>query len=89
MGLQTSKVIDKLILFCCCTASFLAIPRFGRNVVPVLVSVIFAALLSYIENRKASLTLTGIFFLMSVFMPELVFFLPLVIYNTLFSQFQY
>ncbi|XOQ45434.1 MAG: hypothetical protein ACFWUD_00160 [Thermocaproicibacter melissae] len=33
MGLQTSKVIDKLILSFCCTASFLAIPRFGRSFV--------------------------------------------------------
>lgn len=89
MGLQTSKVIDKLILFCCCTASFLAFPEFGRNVVPVLISVIFVALLSYIENRKAAITLTGIFFLMSAFLPELIFFLPLIIYNTLFSQYQY
>jgi signal transduction histidine kinase len=89
MGLQTSKVIDKLILFFCCTASFLAFPRFGRSVTPVLISVIFAAFLSYIENRKAAIALTCTFFLLSAFLPELVFFLPLIIYNTLFSPFQY
>jgi signal transduction histidine kinase len=89
MGLQTSKVTDKLILFFCCTASFLAFPRFGRGVAPVLVSVIFAAILSYIENRKAATALTCLFFLMSAFWPPLVFFLPFIIYNTLFSPLQF
>jgi signal transduction histidine kinase len=89
MGLQTSRLIDKLILLACCTATFLAFPRFGGDVAPVLVSVIFASLLSYLENWKIAVTLTGIFFVMSFLLPQLVFFLPLIIYNTLFTTYQY
>ena len=46
------KVIDKLLLFFCCTAAFLALPEFSRAIVPVLISVIFSALLTYLEGKK-------------------------------------
>ena len=83
------KVIDKLLLFFCCTAAFLALPEFSRAIVPVLISVIFSALLTYLEGKKACVFLTASFLILSIFLPPLVLFLPAILYDTLFSSYRF
>lgn len=83
------KTVDKLILFFCCLTAYLVQPEFGRDVVPVLLTIIFASLLSCIEQKWLVPALTAGFLVWSVFSPALVLFLPVVLYETLFSPNQY
>lgn len=83
------KLTDKIVLFFCCSVAYLSEPEFGRSVVPVLISVIFASFLGYFEQKRVLAVLCCGFFVWSAFLPGLVLFLPLVLYDTLFTEIQY
>lgn len=89
MAAQQMKIYDKLILFFCCTAVYLVLLEFGRNVLPVLLAVIFASLLSYFDREQPVLVLTAGFLVWSALSPGLVLFLPVVLYDALFSPCRY
>lgn len=83
------KVIDKLLLFFCCTAAFLVQPGFNMEIVPILISVLFSALLTYLEGKKVCAFLTASFLILSIFLPALVLFLPAILYDTLFAPYRF
>lgn len=83
------ETVDKLILFFCCAAAYLVLPEFGRSVVPFLLAVIFASLLSCFDRERPILVLTAAFLVWSAFSPGLVLFLPVVLYDALFSKCRY
>ena len=89
MAALPMKVTDQLILFSCCTAAYLVQPEFGRDVVPILITVIFGSLLGCFERKEAVLALTAGFLAWSAFLPALVLFLPAVLYDVLFSRCRY
>lgn len=90
MTLKSGKSItDRIVLFVCCTAAYLTIPQFGSSVVPVLISVIFSSLLSFMSRKYSVIFLTAGFLVWSAFFPALVPFLPAVLYEALFSPCRY
>lgn len=83
------KLTDKFVLFLCCSSAYLCEPTFGRSVVPIIISVIFASFLSYFENEAVTAVLTAGFIVCSMFLQGLVLFLPLILYSALFTRYQY
>lgn len=83
------KLTDKSVLFFCCAAVYFCTPAFGRSVVPLILSVSFTAFLSYFEKEEIRAALTAGFLLWSMFLPGLVLFLPLILYDALFLRHWY
>ena len=81
-------LIDKIIVFVCCLTVFLCEPSFGMNVVPVIIAVVVSCSLSYFENKKLRALLTGGFIVLSMFLPGLTVFLPLICYDLVFCSYQ-
>lgn len=79
---------DKFILFFCCTAVCFALSDPGAATVPILAAVTFSALMSYFANDAALLSLTAGFAIWSVFCPAFAVFLPLIVYDALFTRVQ-
>lgn len=73
--------VDKLLLFCCCLTVYLCEPLYQRNVLPVLAAVIAGGLLAYFEREKLRAVLAGGFVAVSLFLPGLPIFLPVVFYD--------
>lgn len=82
-------LIDKLILFFCCITIYLFQPSFGLHVIPVIITVIFSCALSYWEQQKLQAFLTAIFIALTMFVPELTVFLPLICYDLLLQSRQF
>jgi len=80
---------DKLIIFLCCLAAYLFQGEFGASPSTVLISLSFSGFLSYFDNIKIRTVLTAGFSALSFFMPQLVVFLPLIVYDMLFYEYQY
>ncbi len=83
--MDLKKTVDKAVLFFCCAAAYLVQPEFGRSVVPLLITVVFASLLSCSGRKLPVLVLTAGFLLWSAFFPVLAMFLPVILYDALFS----
>jgi signal transduction histidine kinase len=85
MPLNAIEATDKLMLLACSAALYLTRPELGGNVIPILIAVTFASLLSYVEREMIVLLLTAGFLIWSAFSPALVMFFPTVLYGTMFS----
>ena len=76
-----NRLVDKLILFVCCLALFASTVDTVYKIVPVLIVIIFSALLSYVEEQKLSIGLFFIFIGLSFYNQQLIYFLPLIAYD--------
>lgn len=87
--LYNSGLIDKVILFMGCLLIYLCQPDITVSVVPVLIVIISACLLSYIENDRIIVGINIGFIVLCFYMPGLIFFVPLAGYDMVFSKYQY
>jgi signal transduction histidine kinase len=82
-----SDLLDKGFLFACCLAFFLCQPDLDAGVVPMILAVICSGLLSFFDDSGKKTALVILFAISSCFMPTLVFFLPLILYDMSFRRF--
>lgn len=82
------NLTDKSILFVSCTAFYLMDPGFGMDVAPILIAFIISCLMTYFDQRRVLIALSGIFSLWCLIVPGLLFFLPLIVYDLLFGKSQ-
>ena len=76
-------LIDRAVVYVCCTAACLALPALGRGVVPLLAALCLTALLDYFDRPAVTLTLSAAFLAGGIALPGLAVFLPLVVYDAL------
>lgn len=84
----TFGITDKAVIFIGCLILYLTGQEIAVNVVVVLVTVIFSAFLTYFEKDEIQVALTVSFSLLACFIPELMFFFPLIAYDMLFGKYQ-
>lgn len=82
------NITDKVIIFASCLVVYLFDPGSGMEIAPVLIAVIIGSLMSYYQGERACLLLTFLFIGISLLLPGLLFFLPLVGYDLLFRPWQ-
>ncbi len=84
---NTANLVDKIILFFCCSALYFFQADVVINVTPLLAVVIISSFLSYFDENRIKGGLIIGFIGLSVFMPGLAFFLPLLAYDVLYYQY--
>jgi len=82
-------LIDKLIIFICCLMVYICQDNVNVAIAPILISIIFTAFLSYFDNDRIKTVLTTGFSVIFLFIPELAFFMPLIVYDMVFYKYQY
>lgn len=82
-------LLDKIILFICCFTVYLLWPEWGGNVTPVLIAVIIGSFLSYFDQAKVRTAFTAAAVALSLLLPGLTVFLPMICYDLLLSRYQW
>ena len=83
-----TDLIGKGVLFGCCMAAYLVMPVSGAVVVPVLLAVITSGLLSLFDKSAIKTGLALGYALLACFVPDLAFFLPLIVFDLGFHPFR-
>ena len=84
-------LIDKAVLFVCCFVLHISNPglTLWMGVAPVIIAVITACFVGYFDEPKVCAVFVVCYIILSVFLPELTIFLPLVCYDKLMQKYQY
>lgn len=83
------EIIDKIILLICCTTLYLFHSDTGFAIVPVIIAVVLSSLFIYFDDERIRLSGNLLFALLCVFFPNLLLFLPLLMYDIFHSKYQY
>lgn len=86
---KNAGLIDKLIIFICCSIVYICQDNMSVTIMPILISVIFSGFISYFDNNRLKTVLTTGFSFLFLFIPELAFFMPLLVYDMIFYKYQY
>ena len=81
------KIADKVILFLLCTILLLQTTDFIRPVIVLLLALAFTELGLYIENKKWLGCLFATAVICCMILPELIYFLPLILYDIFWHSF--
>jgi signal transduction histidine kinase len=84
-----NEIIDKIILFLCCTTLFLFHISGNFFIVPVIISIVLTSLFVYYDRDKLRLIGVLFFALLCIFFPIYIVFLPLLLYDILHTRYQY
>ncbi len=83
------EIVDKLMLFLCCTTLYLFHSSNSFAIVPVIISVVFSCLFLYYEDGRIRLGGNILFALLCLIAPNFIIFTPLLLYDILHTKFQY
>jgi signal transduction histidine kinase len=75
------RLIDKLIIFIICSALYIPSTNHIYMIVPILIAMIFSAILSYIEDERITLGVFFVYLIVCFFYPAFLFFVPVVCYD--------
>lgn len=83
------EIFDKIILLFGCI--ILYIQTFNNNyvILPILIAILFACLSIYADHTITKVILFIIYFIICLFFAPLVIFMPLIMYDLIFTKFQY
>lgn len=84
-----NEIIDKIILFLCCTTLFLFHENGSYFIVPVIISIVLASLSVYFDNNRLRLAGVLTFAVLCLIYPVYIVYLPLLLYDILHTKFQY
>lgn len=79
-------IIDKLVIFFCCTTIYLLEAPHGLWIVPVILSVTISSLSSYLESDIFHMLFFIIYSILCVFFSGLLLFLPLIFYDVVLNK---
>jgi len=83
-----AALLDKPVIFLCCLLVYFSQSTFPVNVVAVLTAVIIACLFSYVDDERIHAAIVGIFIFLASFFPELVVFLPVILFDFLYCRYR-
>ena len=81
-----NKLLDKLIIFMFCVSFYILNVSYNFMIVPILISIIISALLSYFENKLITITGFIIYICICIYEPLFIFFIPLICYDVLIFE---
>ena len=82
------KYIDKATLFILCAVFYVEYYIDTYIVVPLICVVIVSAFLSYMEDGRVTIGAAALYFAVCVFYPVFLFFLPVIVYDVLYTKYQ-
>lgn len=83
-----SKLIDKLVLFLFCLVFYIQNTTDLYAIVPVITAMTCSALNSYCEGEFFTLISLPIYIAACIYLPDFLFFIPLICYDILLSKWQ-
>jgi signal transduction histidine kinase len=83
------KYLDKATIFVLCTVFYIQFSSGAYIAVPVIGAVIAGAFLSYVEQDGIKLAVLLLFGAVACYVPALSFFLPVLLYDMLYTRYQY
>lgn len=81
-----NKLIDKLIIFVVCLTLYIPAEDRAYRIVPILAAIILSAILSYFEDERVTISVFAAYLFACFFQPNLLFFIPLICYDTAFLK---
>lgn len=82
-GEKMNSIYDKIILLCICLFTDMAQQEAANIVIPLAIGISCSAFLEFLNNKRTKLIVTGVYIAASLFIPELLYFIPLVIYDVI------
>ncbi len=83
-----NKLLDKLMLFLFCLVFYLQNTSNLYLIVPVIIAITCSALNSILENDYLRLTSLVMYVITCIYLPDFLFFIPLIVYDILWSRWQ-
>lgn len=83
------EILDKLVLFLCCTTLYLFSTESSFVIVPIILSILISCLFIYFDDVRIKAAGCLGFILLCLFLPAYIIFLPLILYNILNTRYQY
>lgn len=83
------EIIDKILLFLCCTALYLFQADARYAIIPIILTILLANLFQYFESGRIRLAGNLLFAVLCIFYPAYIVFLPVLLYNLLHTKLQY
>jgi len=83
------ELIDKSVVFLCCTTIYLLEAAHGLWIFPVILALTISSLNSYIENNILHLLLFISYIILCMFFNGLFLFLPLIFYDVILNKYSF
>lgn len=83
-----NEIIDKILLFLCCTTLYFIYTNSIFFIIPVIICIILSSLFVYYNNVRLKLTGSILFLLLCLFIPSYIMFLPLILYDIFKTKYQ-
>lgn len=77
------KSIDKLVILIISLALYIPSANQMYMIVPILITIILTALLSYLESEPVTIGIFAAYLMLSFFKPDFLFFIPLICYDVI------
>lgn len=81
-------LVDKVVIFLCCTSIYLLESAHGLWIVPVILSLTLSSLNSYVEKMALHILIFIIYGVLCIFFGNLLLFLPLIFYDVISNKFR-
>lgn len=83
------NIFDKIIVFICCAVFMSGVGINSYSVIPIMIALIISSIISFFD--KAAITISGYitYLLLTFIFPELLFFLPLLLYDLYMETYKY
>jgi len=85
-----SNLIDKLIILLCCSIFYL--DKTIDNiyfVIPILIVITLSAICTYLNNKKLSILIFVTYLAFCIWIPELIYFIPLISYDNFLGRYKF
>ena len=83
------EIVDKLVIFICCTSIYLLESAYGLFIFPVILVLTISSINSYFENYELQMLIFIIYCILCVFFSEFLLFLPLILYDVISKKYRF
>ncbi|ERI93708.1 histidine kinase [Clostridiales bacterium oral taxon 876 str. F0540] len=80
------KLIDKLVIFIVSAALYIPNGDSIYTIIPILISIIISAIISYIEDERITIAVFFMFLVLCFFRSDFLFFIPLICYDAVYLR---
>ncbi|MBC7959273.1 MAG: sensor histidine kinase [Vallitaleaceae bacterium] len=84
--IKKNELMDQGVIFCACVVLFLVQTVYDDNVIPIIITIILWSLFWYLEVRWGRFVIGLAYFVISVFVPEMIVFIPLFAYRAFIQE---
>lgn len=83
------EIVDKLVIFLCCTSMYLLESAHGLFIFPVILVLTISSINSYFESNELHMLIFIIYCMLCVFFSEFLLFLPLILYDVISNKYRF